>query len=255
MGEIAICEDQDKKLFSTSLLHFCYYQFSHLIYRKKYFLFKKRKSFQANLPVESFVFFLNPLWCSAASCALAFLVPSLHVWVGLWCPSRAICPHFHCLYIYFSHLSLTCSFLLSCAGFLPSLFDFLHMRIESSYAQGKVLVKVCQLQPIPLSLGTITRGSHPLILKKSGILALLKFRMLISLFFRPISLKITDSTKAWSLQSGLPPISSSVSVSTRSNNSSLLIRLSLISNKTLSSINPQASWTTSACCSAFPENI
>lgn len=66
MGEMILFVDQDKKLFSISLLHFCCQQFSHLIYQRRHFLFSL--PFLAYLPIESFVIFISPAVFSSQLC-------------------------------------------------------------------------------------------------------------------------------------------------------------------------------------------
>ncbi|KAK4806919.1 LOW QUALITY PROTEIN: hypothetical protein QYF61_012640 [Mycteria americana] len=92
---------------------------------------------------------LNP---TISNCALAFLIPSLHIQAESLYSSQDTCPCFHCLCISFLHFSLTKRSLLSHAGLLPSLPDFLHMGIESSCVLRKMSLKSCQLCSAPLSL-------------------------------------------------------------------------------------------------------
>ncbi|KAK4811189.1 hypothetical protein QYF61_019820 [Mycteria americana] len=67
------------------------------------------------------------------------------------------CPSFYFLCISFLHFSLTRRSLLSHAGLLPSLPDFLHMGIESSCALRKMSLS-CQLCSSSLSLRAISQG-------------------------------------------------------------------------------------------------
>lgn len=60
-------------------------------------------------------------------CVFAFLISALLIHTVF-----PYCSCFHCLRIFFLHLSLSGSPLLSHANFLPSLFDFLYRRMESS---------------------------------------------------------------------------------------------------------------------------
>ncbi|KAK4824038.1 hypothetical protein QYF61_009629 [Mycteria americana] len=70
--------------------------------------------------------------------------------------SQDTCPLFHCLCISFLHFSLSRRSLLSHAGLLPSLPDFLHVEIESCCALRKMSLKRCQLCSAPLSLRAVS---------------------------------------------------------------------------------------------------
>ncbi|KAK4806258.1 hypothetical protein QYF61_013402 [Mycteria americana] len=67
-------------------------------------------------------------------------------------------PCFHCLCISFLHFSLARRSLLSRAGLLPSLPDFLHVGIDSFCALRKISLKSCQLCSAPLSLRAVSQG-------------------------------------------------------------------------------------------------
>lgn len=98
--------------------------------------------------------------------------------------------------------------------------------IESFYALRKVSFKSSQLYPIPMPLGRASPDSSSNNFLNSQNLSLLKFRVLTQHIGRPTFLEITNSTKAWSLQSKLPLIVislmiSSALVSTRSRKTSV----------------------------------
>ncbi|KAK4810548.1 hypothetical protein QYF61_004511 [Mycteria americana] len=95
---------------------------------------------------------------SSSSCALAFLIPSLHIQAVSLYSSQDTHPWFHCLCISFLRCTLSRRSLLSHAGLLPSLPDFLHMRTESSCTLRKTSLKSCQLCSAPLSLRAVSQG-------------------------------------------------------------------------------------------------
>ena len=95
--------------------------------------------------------------------------------------------------------------------------------MESRHALRRVSLKSCQLCSVPMPLRTCSQGIPLSSFLSSWKFALLKHRVLALLFARPAFFKITNSTKAWSLQPRLPPILtslmlSSALVSTRSSN-------------------------------------
>lgn len=109
------------------------------------------------------------------------------------------------------------------------------MRIKSSRALRKMSLKNCHLCFTPLSLRTIFQRVS--IMLNNWNFTLLKFRVLTLLFTWSIFLKIMNFLGTWSLQCRAPPIwacpiSSSVLMSKKSINASLLTTLScgLINN-------------------------
>ncbi|KAK4816215.1 hypothetical protein QYF61_013453, partial [Mycteria americana] len=99
--------------------------------------------------------------CIFSNCALAFLIPSLHIRAVSLYFSRDTHPWFHCLCISILHFSLTRSFtLLSHASLLPSLPNFLHVGIESSCTLRKMSLKSWQLCSFPMFLKAVSQG-HP----------------------------------------------------------------------------------------------
>jgi len=65
---------------------------------------------------------------------------------------------FYCLYFLSFSLGLTSRSLLSHAGFLPPLPDFLLWAMESSCAFRNMFLKCCQLCSVPLSLRKASQG-------------------------------------------------------------------------------------------------
>ncbi|KAK4806915.1 hypothetical protein QYF61_012636 [Mycteria americana] len=144
-GTREICEEQlpvkteAKKLLSTSV-------------------------FSMSLVTRSLISFIGKPFTSltkfSSSCALAFLIPSLYSQAVSLYSFQDTCPCFHCLCISFLHFSLTRRSLLSHAGLLPSLPDFLHMGIESSCALRIMPLKSCLLCSAPLSLRGLDYTFH-----------------------------------------------------------------------------------------------
>ncbi|KAK4805578.1 hypothetical protein QYF61_009343 [Mycteria americana] len=104
-----------------------------------------------NFP-ESFFLSFAPLAKFSSNCALPFLIPSLCIWAVSLYSSQDTRPLFHCLCISFLHFSLRRRSLLSHAGLLLSLPDFIQVGIGSSCALRKMSLKSCQLCSAPLSL-------------------------------------------------------------------------------------------------------
>ena len=88
-------------------------------------------------------------------CALAFLTPSLHIQTASLYSSQPTHPCFHSLHFSFLSLSLTSRPLLSHAGSLPHLPDFLFWMMESSCALRWASLKYCQLCTLTCSLFTL----------------------------------------------------------------------------------------------------
>ncbi|KAK4828375.1 hypothetical protein QYF61_026113 [Mycteria americana] len=76
--------------------------------------------------------------------ALGLVEPHEVLMGSLFKPVKDACPCFHCPCISFLHLSSARGSLLSHASLLPSLPDFLHMRIKSSWALRKMSLKSFQ---------------------------------------------------------------------------------------------------------------
>ena len=101
---------------------------------------------------------------------------------------------------------------------LPSSPYFLYLGMESSCAQGKNSLKICQLCSAPLCVRTDSQGMLLTNSLKSWNLAFLKLNFLVLLFACSTALKSVISTAVWSLQPKQPPvlISSLALVSNRS---------------------------------------
>ena len=115
-----------------------------------------------------------------------------------------------------------------------SLLDFC-WGMESHCALRRVSLKSCQLCSVPMPLRTVSQGIPLSSSLSSQKFALLKHRVLALLFARPTFFKITNSTKAWSLQPRLPPILTSLMLS------SALV--STRSSKASPQVGPSITWT------------
>jgi len=120
--------------------------------------------------------------------------------------SSAVHPCFCCLCISFLSLSLTSKPLLNHAGFLPPLTGFWNMEMESSFDLRRMSLKSCQLYFTLLSIKAAFRGIPSNNSLSSWKFTLLRFRVVTLLFARPVAFKITDSTRAWSLQPRVSPV-------------------------------------------------
>ncbi|XP_040511138.1 uncharacterized protein LOC121108185 [Gallus gallus] len=110
-------------------------------------------------------------------------------------------------------------------GRLPPLLNFFCWGMESRCGLRRVSLKSCQLCSVPMPLRTVSQWIPLSSSLSSNKFALLKHWVLALLFARFAFLKITKSTRAWSLQSRLPPVLTSLMlfsalVSTRSSKAS-----------------------------------
>ena len=94
-------------------------------------------------------YFSHPLPRSGAP---ALWLSWSHLCISGWhsCSSQAACPCFYCPDLSFFSLSLTSKSLLSHAGFLLPLLDFLHWGMKSLCALRKISLNYCQLCSVPL---------------------------------------------------------------------------------------------------------
>lgn len=147
----------EEKILCLSFLHVSCYQLSCPICQGVCLLF--------NLPFLDRVLVKGLLNILCIPCHIQFqlclsisdLVPAHPGTISIFFPV-CICPWFHCLCVSFSHFSLTRS-LLSYAGLLPFLPDFLHVWNESSWALRNTSLESCQLCSAPLSLRAFSQES------------------------------------------------------------------------------------------------
>ena len=142
---------------------------------------------------------------------------------------------FHFLYISLFSLSLSCRSLHRHNGHLPPLLKFFSWGMENHCALRRVSLKSCQFCSVPMPSWTVSQGIPLSSSLSSRKFALLKHRVLALLFARPGFFKITNSTKAWSLQPRLPPILTSLILS------SALV--STMSSKASPQVGPSITWT------------
>lgn len=128
---------------------------------------------------------------------------------------------FNCLPFSFFSISLTRKSFLRPSSFLPPLLHFFCWGME-------LFLKSCQLCSVPLSRRTVFQEISSNNSLNSHKFDFLKLMDLTPFFTRPTFLEIINSTRAWLLQPGLPPVSISLMispalVSTRSGSASLLV--------------------------------
>lgn len=101
---------------------------------------------------------------------------------------------------------LTSRFLVSHTGFLPPLFDFLYMGMETTWALRKLSLKFYHLYFVLLSLKTAFHVISSNNFSNSWKFPLLNFRVLSLFFVRPLFLEITNTTRVWPLHPRLSPV-------------------------------------------------
>lgn len=190
------------------LLHVHCWHFSLLIYQRGYMFLGLPLliNYTCRIPLNIFHIPCQIQFC----CALAFMIPSLLIWMASMYYSQATNPCFHFLYISFLSLTLTGRLLFSHASFLTPLLVSLYWGIESSDALGKMSLKRCQLCSCPFFLSIASQRISPNNHLNRQKLAVLKIKVMTLFFPRPIFLNIMNSTRALSLQPTLLPISTSV---------------------------------------------
>jgi len=98
-------------------------------------------------------------------------------------------------------------------GCLPPLLDCFCWGMEGRCALRRVSLTSYQLCSVPMPLRTASQGIPFCSSLSNRKFALLKHRVLALLFARHTFFKITNSTKAWSLQPTLPPVLTSLMLS------------------------------------------
>ena len=185
---------QAKKLLNTSAFSISVVTISCLIYGggrgggvNNFFCLP----FLTKVPVEALTILHIPCQIQLQLC-LSFpdSTPTLPA-VPLY-SSQDMCPCFHCLCI--SLMFQLDHDILSHAGLLPSLPDFLHRGMESSSALRKMSLNRCQLSSAPLPLKAVPQGVPATSSLNKRKFALLRFTVFIILFTWSIYLEIMNST-------------------------------------------------------------
>ena len=202
-----------------------------------------RQSPPAYVPVEPLLVIFHIPRQVQLHLRLGFLILSLHTQTTALYSSQDTQPCFHLLYLSPFSLSLSCRSLHSHGSRLPPLLDSFCWGIESHCALRRVSLKSCQLCSAPMPLWTVSQGIPLSSSLSSWKFALLKHKVLALLFARPTFFKITNSTTAWSLQPNLPPVLTSLMLSsalesTRSSKASPQIGPSITWTKKLSATFP-----------------
>lgn len=113
--------------------------------------------FLANVLVEVLLILCIP-WKNNLQLSLNFPVSIPRTWAASLYSSQDTHSCFYCLHNSFLHFSLIRRPLLSDAGLLLSLSDFLHIGIESSFTLRKMPLKSWQLYSAPLFWRTVFQG-------------------------------------------------------------------------------------------------
>ena len=181
-------------------------------------------------------------WLAQPSpCLLKSVLPSYFrgdtLSFGCLFSSQATHPCFHCLYFSLS-FSLTRRSVFSHAGLLPPVLSFLCWGMESSCALRKASLNCCQFCSIPLFLRTVSQGISSNNSLNSQKFTLLKFRVLTLLLPGLCSSKTCTQLGHSHYSPDCLQSSSmifSTLVSTRFSNTVLLIGLSNILTRKISS--------------------